>query len=367
MKAKFNKAALQEALTLVTSIVPTRTPKPILQCLRLTAAEDMVRICATDLEVGINYNVTQVEIDRDGDVVVPADKIASIVRESVDEVLELEVSDVTMHIKGADSHFTVYGHDPAQYPTVPLFDGKADFEINLGRLQEGVELSVFAAARESTRYALNGILWEVRGKKLTLVATDGRRLAKIVVSLASAADARLSEQRIIVPAKTMALLDRIGGDEAQKVAIRLVDNQIAVAVGAVVISSNLVEGNFPRYEDIIPKDYDKKVVLSTDAVLSAVRRAALLATEDSKGIKLALSKGSLIFSSRAPETGDAQINMAVDYSGAPIEIGFNPQFLIDVLRAIRANEFELELGEPDRPGMIKSGGDFLYIVMPVNL
>jgi len=226
---------------------------------------------------------------------------------------------------------------------------------------------VFAVARESTRYALNGILWEVRGKKLTLVATDGRRLAKSIVTLASAADAKLAEQRIIVPAKTMALLDRIGGEETEKVTVRFVDNQIAIVAGPVVVSSKLVEGNFPKYEDIIPTDYDKKVTLGTDAALSAVRRAALLASEESKGIKLSLSKGALVFSSRAPETGDAQIDMAVDYNGEPIEIGFNPQFLIDVLRVVRAEEIDIHLGDSDRPGMIKTGSDFLYIVMPVNL
>ena len=367
MKAKLNKAALQEALTLVTSIVPSRTPKPILQCVQITAGKDGVGICATDLEVGISYSLTQVEVEREGDAVVPADKVAAIVRESVDEVIELDVAEAVMRIQGADSHFTIYGHDARQYPAVPSFEGKVDFEVSLGALQEGVELSVFAVAKESTRYALNGILWEVQGKKLTLVATDGRRLAKSIVTLASAADAKLSEQRIIVPAKTMALLDRIGGEETEKVAVRFVDNQIVLAVGPVVVSSRLVEGNFPKYEDIIPTDYDKKITLGAEAVLSAVRRAALLASEESKGIKLSLSKGSLVFSSRAPETGDAQIDMAVDYSGEPIEIGFNPQFLIDVLRAIRVEKFDLHLGEADRPGMIKTGSDFIYIVMPVNL
>ncbi len=165
----------------------------------------------------------------------------------------------------------------------------------------------------------------------------------------------------------MALLDRIGGEETEKVAVRFVDNQIVLGCGDVVISSNLVEGNFPKYEDIIPKDYNNKVTLPTDATLSAVRRAALLANEDSKGIKLDLKKKSAIFSSRAPETGDAEIEMAVDYSGTPMEIGFNPQYLIDVLRVIKANELVLELGDPDRPGMIKSGSNLLYIVMPVNL
>ena len=367
MKVKFNTEGLQEALALVTSIIPSRTPKPILKCVRFTAEGDVVRICGTDLEVGITCRVSQVEVAQEGDVVMPADKVASIVRESVDEVIEFEAAEATIQITGADSHFTIYGHDPGQFPAVAGFGEGVDFEMSLAKLQEGIEFSVFAAARESTRYALNGILWEIDGKKLILVATDGRRLAKTIVNLGASVKGELPDGRIIVPAKTMSLLDKVGGDADAKVGVRFVDNQVALMCENVVISSNLVEGNFPKYEDIIPKDYNKKITLNTDATLSAVRRAALLANEDSKGIKLSLSKNELVFSSRAPETGDAQIDMAIEYDDAPMEIGFNPQFLVDVLRVIKAKEFDLHLGESDRPGMIKSGSNFLYIVMPVNL
>lgn len=366
MKVKFNRAALQEALGLVSSVVPSRSPKDILKCLRITTETDAVTFCATDLEVGINFQVVQAEIEEPGDIVVPADKLLSIIRESIDEVISLEADESTVHIKGADSHFTIYGHDPAQYPAVPGFGGEADFTINLDKMQEGIELSVFATAKESTRYALNGILWEVEGKKLRLVATDGRRLARSMVSLNTVNTDSLPDGRIIVPSKAMTLLDRVGGTQESVVSVRFVDNQIVLSSGQAIISSNLVEGNFPKYEDIIPKGYTNKVTLNCDATLSAVKRAALLSNEDSKGIKLSISEKQLIFSSRAPETGDAQIDMAIEYDGQPIDVGFNPQFLVDVLRVIKADEFVLELGDSDRPGVIKSG-DFLYIVMPVNL
>lgn len=365
MKIKFNRSALQEALNLVTGIVPSRTPKPILQCLRITTEEDGVRICATDLEVGITCLVSQVEVAEQGDVVVPADKLSSIVRESFDDVIAMEAAESIVSIIGSDSRFSIYSHDPQQYPAVPGFDGAAELQVKLEDLQEGIEQTVFSAARESTRYALNGILWEISGKKLLLVATDGRRLAKAAVPLEKSV--KLPEGRIIVPSKTMSLLDKIPVRDDGTVSVRFVNNQIVLACESVVISSNLVEGNFPKYEDIIPKDYVNKLTLPTSAVLSAVRRAALLANEDSKGIKLALDKGSLIFTSRAPETGDAQIDMPIDYDGEPMEIGFNPQFLIDVFRVLKPDEFELHLGQSDRPGLIKSGSNFLYIVMPVNL
>jgi len=372
MKAQFNRSALAEALGLLTSVVPARTPKPILSCLKITAEEKDVRICATDLEVGINYLVSEVQIEQPGEVVVPADRLAAIVRESLDEVLLVEADEGLCKITGADSHFTIYGQEAKQYPAVPGFDGEADLQISLENLQAGIEQCLFATAKESTRYALNGVLWLVKGKKLSMVATDGRRLVRTRVPLASAPK-QPEEQtasptaQIIVPAKTMALLDKVGGGEKDIVAVKFVDNQILLACTNVVISSNLVEGSFPKYEDIIPTDYDKKVSLSTEATLSAVRRSALLTSEESRGIKLSLGKNSLVFSGSSPETGDARIDMAVDYKGQPIEIGFNPQYLTDMLRVIRTGQLELQLGEADRPGLIKNAKDFLYVLMPINL
>ncbi len=366
MKANFNRAALAEALGLLTSVAPSRTPKPILRCVQITAEDKEVRICATDLEVGINYSISEVQVETAGEVIVPADRLAAIVRESVDEVLVLEASDGKCEIKGADSHFTVYGQEPGQYPVVPGFEGDAEIEIGLSNLQAGIEQCLFATAKESSRYAINGVLWEIKNKKLMMVATDGRRLARCRVNLTAAPKGDVPEN-LIVPGKAMGLLDKIGGNEKDTVAVKLLDNQILMSCANVVISSNLVEGNFPKYEDIIPTDYDKKLTMSTEATLSAARRSSLLANEESKGIQLSLSTDKIVFSGRAPETGDAQVDMAIDYKGEPISIGFNPQFLIDALRVIRAADFELELGDPDRPGLLKSGKDFLYVLMPINL
>ena len=367
MKVNFNRAALNEAMGLLTSVVPGRTPKPILRCVQINASEKEVRICATDLEVGINYLISEVQVEEAGEVVIPADRLAAIVRESVDEVLLLELEDGNCRIKGADSNFTIYSQEAGQYPTVPIFGEGADIEILLGNLQGGIEQCLFATAKESTRYALNGALWEIKGKKLSLVATDGRRLARSRVNLASSPGEQISKAKIIVPGKTMNLLEKIGGGEKEVVSVKLVDNQILISCANIVISSNLVEGAFPKYEDIIPTDYDRKLTLSTEATLSADRRSALLTSEESRGIRLSIGKGVVVFSGSSPETGDARIDMPVEYKGAPVEIGFNPQFLIDVLRVIKTPEFEMELGEQDRPGLIKSGANFLYVLMPINL
>jgi len=367
MKVQFNRVALVEALNLLTSVVPNRTPRPILRCVKIAAAGKEVRICATDLEAGINYLVSEVKVEQAGEVIVPADRLAAIVRESVDEVLSLEASEGICEIKGEDSYFKIFGQQEDQYPQVPGFEGEADLEIALEDLQTGIGQCLFATAKESSRYAINGVLWEIKGKKLLFVATDGRRLVRTRINLVSAAKENLAAAKIIVPAKTMGLLEKVGRGGKDPVRVKFVNNQIILGCSSVVISSNLVEGNFPKYEDIIPDNYDKKLKLSTEAVFSAVRRSALLTSDESKSVKISISKKVMVFSSRAPETGDARVEMAIDYKGEPIEIGFNPQFLIEVLRVITEPEFELELGQPDRPGLIKSGANFICVLMPINL
>jgi DNA polymerase-3 subunit beta len=366
MKVNFNRQALSQALGLVTTVVPSRTPKPILRCVQITADKKQLHIRATDMELGIKCTVSEVQIEKPGQVVIEADKLNAIARESTDEVLVLQAKNGTCQIIGSDSQFTIFSQEPNQYPSLPDFGGRADIELSLQELQEGIQQSLFATAKEISRYAINGVLWEIKGKKLLLVATDGRRLARCRLNLLSSPEQTAGKQ-MIVPSKTMSLIEKIGSQQEDKVAVSLVDNQILISCTNVVIISNLVEGNFPKYEDIIPTDYDKKLTLSTEAVLSAVRRAALLTSQESKGIKLSIGKESLLFSGRAPESGAAEINMSIKYEGEPVEIGFNPQFLIDALRVIKTPEFEMELGQPDRPGLIKSGTDFLYVLMPINL
>jgi DNA polymerase-3 subunit beta len=368
MKVTFNRSALAEALGLVTSVVPSRTPKPILKCVRIACSGKEMRVSGTNLEMGIDSLVSEVEVQEEGEGVVEAERLAAIVRESADDVLVLESGDTTCEIRGMDSLFKVYGQDPKQYPKVPSFgEGPADLTISLEQLQLGIEQCLFATAKESSRYAINGVLWEAKGRKLVFVATDGRRLARCRVELQQAATGGAAEKRVIVPARTMALLQKLVPHDKDSVAVRLAENQILLSCANVVVSSNLVEGNFPKYEDIIPTDYDKKLTLPTEGALSGVRRAALLTSEESKGIKLSLSSEALIFSGSSPEAGAAEVRLPVEYSGEPIDIGFNPQFLIDVLRVIKTPDFELDLGQADRPGLIKSGADFLYVLMPINL
>src|SRR3954468_10075428 len=366
MKVICNRGALLDALNMAGTVVAARTPKPVLQCVKLTAEDNTLTIAATDLEVAIRYSDNQVQIERAGEALLPADKLRDIVRESVDDTLSIEVANDNATIKGQDSKFTIYTQNPKEFPPVPDFEGKADFEIAGGHLKQLIGQTLFAAAKESTRYAFNGVLVVAKGKKISLVSTDGRRLAKANGDLVSE---KLPKDgaKAIVPAKALQLIEKLIDDPEAAVSFQIRENQGIFHTADATLTSNLVEGQFPPYEDVIPKDTDKKMTAGTADFLSAVRRAALLTTEESKGVKMQFSKKGLVLTSRSPEAGEATINFACKYEGSDVEIGFNPAFLTEALRVVDSDEISLEMTAPNRPGLLKGGANFLYVIMPVNL
>lgn len=364
MQLTVNRMALSEALGVASAIAVSRTTKDALKCVRLTADAEGLLISATDLEVGLRVRVLQVEVKKKGDTLVPADKLMSIARESLDETLVIESVDQVCHIRGQHSHFEVYGQDPRDFPPVPGLDGPADIQIDGQVLSGLVNRTVFAVAKENTRYAINGVLWEKRGKRLALVATDGRRLARAV---GSAEQTIGDDNQAIVPSKTVHLLQKVLSTCTEKVAIQLSSNQIIAQCGQYVVSSALAEGNFPHYEEVIPRDNDKRVELDTEEFLNAVRQAALLTNEQSKGIRLVFGKELLVLSSRAPEQGEATVSIKASYAGDEVAIGFNPGFVIDALRVAGSPSVTLELRDGNRPAVLKAGQDFCYVIMPVSL
>lgn len=367
MKVICNRGALLEALSVAGNVVATRTPKPALQCVKLSAEAGELTVSATDLEVAIRYKDAQVEISEPGEILVPADKLRDIVRESIDDTLAIESAAEMAHVKGQDSHFKIYTQSAEAFPPIPGSDGKADFQIPGGLLKRLIGQTIFAAAKESSRYAFNGVLLSVKGKNISLVSTDGRRLAEARGELLTGTKGDKDGPRALIPVKALNLIDRLITDPEEPVGFQIAENQVIVHTPAATLTSNLVEGQFPPYEDVIPKDCDKKMTASSADLLSAIRRAALLTTEESKGVRLQFSKKGLVLSSQSPGAGEATVNFPCKYEGADLEIGFNPHFLIEALRVTDSEELALELTAPNRPGLLKGGPDFQYVIMPVNL
>jgi DNA polymerase-3 subunit beta len=369
MKVICNRGALLEALGVVGQAVPARSPKPVLQCVHLLAKGDRLVLSATDLEIAVRYADTQVQVEQEGEALLPADKLRDIVRESVDDTLSLELKGEQCIVKGGDSRFTLYTQSVGDFPQVADFEGEPDVEIPGGVLKTLINQTAFAAAREGTRYAFNGVLTTPRPGKLMMVSTDGRRLAQATADATIHTDATddKSAPRAIIPTKGLNLVDKLVGDPEEAVKIQFKPNQVVVATADATLSANLVEGQFPPFEDVIPKDGDKTMTSACGDFQSALRRANLMTTEESRGVRMKFNADGLNLTSRSPEAGEAEVNLACKFDGEEVEIAFNPQFLIDALKVVDVDEITLELRQSDRPGLLKGGEGFLYVIMPVNL
>lgn len=388
MKVICDRGALLSAVNLVSGVVAQRTPRPQLTCIKLDATKKgkagELTISATDMEISLRLVTSQVDVQQPGELLVPADKLRGIVAaEEGDPTLTIESEGESCEIRGSDARFKILGYPSADFPPIPSFEkvaageggakAKTVFSCPGGTLSQMVAKTLFATAKENSRYAINGVLLRREGKRFEMVATDGRRLA---LCRQSTGDKDTASVSCIVPSKALNLLLKLIDDPEAPIQIAITDNQILfslggeTATGRAVLTSNLVEGTFPPYEDVIPKDQDKKVVFDRDVLGSAVRRAALLTSSDSRGVRMKFNaaKKQVELSGRAPEMGEAQINIDLtSYEGTDIEIGFNPDFVTEALKVIEQPEVILELKAPNKPGLIKTGTDFMYVVMPVNL
>jgi DNA polymerase-3 subunit beta len=371
MKATCDRAALVHWVQAASAVATRRSPKPILGSVRLDAEPERLTLVATDLEVGVRIELSQIEVADAGAALVPADRLHQILRELDADTVAIESADQETEITAPGARFKMLGDDPDDFPNVPAFPEEGGFEVGADDLLAMIERTLFATAREHTRYALNGVLWEVEGDALVLVATDGHRL-----SLAKGKCNGGPEEKTaaIVPAKAVALLERTLGmidDPKAVVRVALSEREILVQSpetdgGRWTVYSRLVEGHFPKYEDLIPADYETKISLPTDAFGAAVRRAALLTTEESRGIHMKLAPQEVVLTSRAPEMGEAEVRLPVEYGGEEIELVFNPSYLIDAMKVIDASEFTFAFKSAAKPGLLSEGRLFKYVVMPVS-
>jgi DNA polymerase-3 subunit beta len=416
MKVICDRGALLDAVNLVASVAPTRTPTPALSCIKLTARKlaggggELV-LAGTDAESSLSIAISHVDVQQPGMAAVPGDKLRAIVSaEDGEPTLTIETDGDQVHIKGQNAHFRVFGFPPADFPPLPdlqqTLSGEAGpapktvFTQPAGSLLELVNRTSFATARETSRYAINGVLLKRDGKKLEMVATDGRRLAVSRAQVTGVGGGKDKDNvACIIPTKALGILSKLARDPEETVRVAITDTRIffafELAVGdepkegkkgkggaspaaagesatpRAVLSSTLVEGTFPPYEDVIPKEQDKKITAGRDELGSAVRKASVLTNEESRGVRMAFTAGDkrLKLSSRAPEMGESEINVDLSsYEGEDIEISFNPTFITDVLKVVSEAEVIIELKATNKPGLIRSSNnDFLYVVMPVNL
>lgn len=370
MKTRLPRQEFQGALTAIHTLTGGRTTKPILGCVKLVADGERLELCATDGEAALRLSIDGPAVDEPGAAVVAADRLLAIVRELADAEIELHADERQCVIRGEGSEFKLHVQNPQDFPPLPEFTDEPDLSVKGPDLWRMISMTLYAAAREMSRYAINGVLWNKRGKRLYLVATDGRRLARAGGSLVAAQSA---DFEAIVPSKALVVFERVyvpaqAGDGAP-IDVKVTPNQLLLRWPGCTLATTLVEGRFPKYDDVIPREVTKRARLARDDFHAAVRRAALLTTEDSRAVRLEFTADKLVISSRSPEQGEARVELPLEYQGEPLAIGFNPAFLADALRVLPYEEVRLELHEHFRPGVIcgEDKDEFLYVVMPVSL
>lgn len=368
MKLICDRAVLAAAVQLAQQVVASRAAVPALSCIKLTAKDGRLTLQAADKDIAVEVPVAAVEVKEAGEALVPAKKLAEVVNECEGATISFEVSKHALTIKADRMKFSILGFDPKEFPSTKDAAVKADFVVPADTLRRLVVRSVFAAATENTRFAMGGVYMERKGKRLRLVATDGRRL---VVTKGDCTTANEGDTIAIVPTKAMNLLNRLASQPDDAVQVSRVEGRLIFTVGegpeAARLMTNLIEGTFPPFEDVIPKEHDRKVTCDVQQLLASVRRAGILTTEQSKGVKLGFTATELKISGSSPDVGEAEISMPLSgYQGQPIDIVFNPGYVTEALRLVDSPEITLEMKAPNKPGVFRVGQEFTYVIMPTG-
>jgi DNA polymerase III subunit beta len=360
MKFSVSKDKLLEGLSTVQNVVSTRTTLPILSNVLLQASDRDIRLTTTDLDVGIRGSV-EAQVERTGATTLPARRLLSIVRELPSSEIYFDVDTKNLaSIRSGSSYFKILGLPEEEFPALARFEEAKIFTIAQKDLKDGLKKTSYAISVDETRYVLNGILFSFKDDKLTLVATDGRRLALVDHEVEFP---KSQETEIIVSTKAITEIQRLLREEGE-VKLSIGENQIAFELNRTLLVSKLIEGNYPNYRQVIPAEAKERIRLERETFLTAVRRVSLLAGE--KSVKLIFTKSNIDIVANTPEVGEAKESLAVMYQGREFSIAFNPEFLMAPLRNLSEEEIYLDLIDELSPGVIKIAGPFLYVLMPVR-
>jgi DNA polymerase-3 subunit beta len=368
MNLSITKEQISAGLQAVQNVVSTRTTLPILSNVLLRAEGNRLELTATDLDVTVTCSV-EATVKKPGATTVPVKKLFGIVRELTTPEIEMEVDDkYVTSLRSGSSFFKIRGLGAEEFPPLPKFKEDKKVALPQEKIKGMLRKTSFAISTDESRYVLNGIFISLKEHKLTMVATDGRRLAladeEVDVS-------EKSQGEFIVPAKAVNELNRLLQDKGE-IEIKYTDNQAAFALkdekgSSVLVISKLIEGNYPNYRQVIPAETKERIALSREEFLHALKRAELMTSDKQNSVKLNFTKNNLAITANSPDVGEARETLAINYKGKEMAIAFNPGYVIEPLNALSNDEVFLELIDELSPGVLKINGPFLYVVMPMRL
>jgi DNA polymerase III subunit beta len=367
MKLTCDREKFLSAFQIAAAVAPLRSPKEILNYIKLDATGETVTLMATDLEAGVRIDVQNVTVERPGKALLPVQKVSNILRENSDEILNLEVGDKSVDITGSNAEFHLPVANPDEYPSVAGFEEDAYFELPARAFRELVRRTVFATDTESTRYALGGVLLEIEDDRITAVATDGRRLASMSAGGRSVNGFKTVGATTIVPAKTLTLLERSLGDLEEPVQIAARNNDILVRTSRCTIYSQLVEGRFPAWRQVVPKREGGVIIESIAGIMaSSLRQASIVADPDSRGVDFQFNNGTLILSAATADVGTSRVQMPIAYDGEPVGIMLDARYVGDFFRVLDPDKtFSIDVNSDTEPAVLRTDDEYLYVVMPM--
>jgi len=366
MKFTIDRESLLKPLQQVIGVVERRQTLPVLGNLLIVADEKGLQIIATDLEVEIQARAT-VQIDESGEITLPARKLVDICKALPEDAkIQFTFKDQKAQIKSGKSRFTLATLPAADFPVVDEIKSDCQFAVSQAKFKESIERTQFSMAQQDVRYYLNGLMLEIGSGLLRTVATDGHRLALCDTEV----DIAVSHSRqVIVPRKGIQELLRLLDSSDEPVQVEVGANHIRLSTADVCFTSKLVDGRFPDYERVVPKNGDKIVVADRELFRQALSRASILSNEKYRGIRLNLCKNNVKIQAHNPEQEEADEEFEVDYQGSDLEIGFNVTYLLDVLSSVRSDNVEITLSDSNSSCLIRQPGteQYRYVVMPMRL
>jgi DNA polymerase III subunit beta len=367
MKLSVSRDSLSGALQLVGRAVSTRGTLPSLGGILVIAADGTLTLRATDMELALTSSVTDAKTEQDGTVLLPGRLFADVVRSLPpgEVALELRSEQRDVEIAGGGARFHLRTLPADDFPRLPELEGEA-VRLPGPPLAQTIDLVARAASRDEVRPILTGVLLQAEANTLTMVATDSYRLSVKHTTLEAPVSQTLEAN---VPARALRELARIiSAEGSEEVEIALPRNQIVFRVAGVVLSSRLIEGQFPSWRQLIPEAFEHDVRLPREEFLEIARRISQLAQRNAP-LRLAFAEGELTVAAETPDIGDASEAMPAPYSGEPLEIAFNPQFLVEGIESVATEQVAIQLSSPLRPGLLRpvDGDEFSYLVMPIRL
>ena len=367
MRFTISREKLQEGLAAVASAVPTKTTLPVLANLLVQTTEKGIRISGTDLDIAVSTEVTA-DVEAAGAITIPARKLAEIARELPPAPAKISAAgDQRITLECGRSKFKLLGLPKSEFPNFPAVKFEKALRIPSGDFQKLISHTAFAASTEESRPILNGVLWELRAEHMRMVATNGHRLARMEVALASGT----TQADLIVPPKALEQIRRLFNAE-DEVEIAKSENHLGFRAGGTQVFTRLIEGPYPNYEQVIPRENDKFATVDRAAMSSALRRMSIVASDQTHRIRLAFTGGTLKFSVQTPDLGEAQDEMSVTYEGDGLEIGFNAAYLLEILKYMPTDEVRLSFKAPERAATAEPVGwddtaSYMALVMPLRL